>query len=134
MYAHIASDARHVAAREWWQGLLSGSETVGIPLAVSIGFVRLVTTAAVVAPLPPMSSVEAIAVVQGWFERPHFIRLDSGPDHFTHMARCLAAAGRAGKLVTDAQVPAFALDYDAEIHTADGDFRLFPEVCWRNPL
>ena len=91
LYAHVFSDPRHGAARQWWDGLLAGSETVGIPLAVSVGFVRLATSPVVVS--PPMTSAAAIGLVQGWFGRPHFIRLDSGPDHFTHMARCLEAAG-----------------------------------------
>ena len=81
-----------------------------------------------------MPGGQAIALVQGWFEQPHFIHLDSGPDHFIHMAQCLEAAGREGKLVTDAHLAALALDHDAEIHSADRDFRLFPNVRWRNPL
>ena len=50
------------------------------------------------------------------------------------MAQCLEAVGRAGKLVTDAHLAALALDHDAEIHSADQDFRLFPNVRWHNPL
>lgn len=132
LYAHVASDARHAAAHQWSNSLLTGSETVGIPLAVSIGFVRLATSPAVVS--PPMPSGQAIALVQGWFEHTHFIQLDSGSNHFTHMAQCLEAVGRAGKLVTDAHLAALALDHDAEIHSADQDFRLFPNVRWHNPL
>ena len=132
LYAHVSSDPRHGAARQWWDGLLAGSETVGIPLAVSVGFVRLATSPVVVS--PPMTSAVAIGLVQGWFGRPHFIRLDSGPDHFTHMARCLEAAGRASKLVTDAHLAALALDHDAEIHSADRDFSLFPNIRLCNPL
>ena len=132
LYAHVNVDERHAAARQWWDGLQSGSETVGIPLAVSIGFVRLATSPAVVS--PPLPSGEAVAHVQGWFEHPHFLHIDSGANHFTYMARCLAAAGRAGKLVTDAHLAALALDHDAEVHTADRDFRLFPDVRWHNPL
>ncbi len=132
LYAHVEVDERHAAARQWWDDLQSGTETVGIPLAVSIGFVRLATSPAVVS--LPLPGREAIAHVQGWFEHSHFIHLDSGSNHFTNMERCLAAAGRAGKLVTDAHLAALALDHDAEVHTADRDFRLFPGVRWHNPL
>ena len=132
LYAHDGGNARHAAARQWWDGLLTGTETVGIPLAVSIGFVRLATSPVVVS--PPMTSVQALAVVQEWFDRPHFVQIDSGPGHFIHMAQCLDAAGKAGKLVTDAHLAALALDHDAEIHSDDRDFRLFPNVRWRNPL
>ena len=132
LYAHIPADIRHPAARKWWDGLLTGTETVGIPLAVSIGFIRLATTPSVVS--PPMPGRQAIALVQGWFRQPHLVQLEAGPDHFTHVARCLDAVDRAGKLVTDAHLAALALDHDAEIHSADQDFRLFPNVRWHNPL
>ena len=132
LYAHLPIDERHEAARKWWDSLLSGTENVGVPLAVSVGFVRLSTSPTVVS--PPLTSAEAIAVVQNWFEHPHFIHVDSGTEHFAHMAQCLAAAGRSGKLVTDAHIAALALDHDAEIHTADRDFRLFPNVRTHNPL
>ena len=81
-----------------------------------------------------MSGDQAIALVERWFGHLHFIHLDSGPNHFTHMAQCLEAAGKEGKLVTDAHLAALALDHDAEIHSADQDFRLFPNARWRNPL
>ena len=132
LYAHDTGNPRHALARQWWDGLMTGTETVGIPLAVAVGFVRLATSPVVVS--PPMQGTEAIAVVRGWFDRPHFVQVDSGPEHFTHMAQCLEAAGRAGKLVTDAHLAALALDHDAEIHSDDRDFRLFPDVRWRNPL
>ena len=76
VYAHNAGDARHVAARRWWDGLLGGDEIVGIPLAVSIGFVRLATSPVVLS--PPMTSGQAVALVKAWFEYPHVIQLDSG--------------------------------------------------------
>ena len=132
VYAHNARAARHEAARRWWEGLLDGEETVGIPLAVSVGFIRLATSPVVLS--PPMSSRRAVSLVQDWLRRPHFVQLDSGSNHFNHLAECLEAAGRAGKLVTDAHLAALALDHDAEIHTADRDFRLFPNVRWLNPL
>lgn len=132
LYAHLTTDIRHSAARRWWHGLINGTETVGIPLALSIGFIRLATTPAVVS--QPMPGHQAIALVQEWFRQPHLVQLEAGPNHFTHMARCLDAVGRAGKLVTDAHLAALALDHDAEIHSADQDFRLFPNIRWHNPL
>ncbi len=111
---------------------MGGDEIVGIPLAVSIGFVKLATSPVVLS--PPMTSGQAVALVKAWFEYPHVIQLDSGVNHFDHLEQCLEAAGRAGKLVTDAHLAALALDHDAEIHSADQDFRIFSGVRWRNPL
>ena len=132
LYAHNSGDERHAAARRWWDELLSGEEPVGIPLAISIGFVRLATSPVVLS--PPMTGAQAIALVKGWFQRPDVVHLDSGANHFDHLERCLEAAGRAGRLVTDAHLAALALDHDAELHSADQDFRVFPGVRWRNPL
>ena len=132
LYAYNAGDRRHAAARRWWQDLLDGEETIGIPLAVSIGFVRLATNPSVL--LPPMTSAYAISIVKMWFQHPQVIQLDAGDSHFNHLEKCLIVAGRAGRLVTDAHLAALSLDYDAEIHTADQDFGVFPDIRWRNPL
>ncbi len=132
LYAHSSGDSRYAAAYRWWRGLLSGEEAIGIPLAVSIGFVRLATNPSVLS--PPMTSAHAISIVKMWFQHSHVIQLDSGANHFDHLEQCLDASGRAGRLVTDAHLAALALDHDAEIHTADQDFGVFPDIRWRNPL
>ena len=132
VYAHNAEDRRHSTARRWWDELLTRNEITGIPLAVSIGFVRLTTNPSVLS--PPMTSAHAISIVKMWFQHPQVIQLDAGDSHFDHLEQCLDAAGRAGRLVTDAHLAALAMDHDAEIHTADQDFRVFPSVRWRNPL
>ena len=130
--AHNTEEPRHIVARDWWMSLLSGEETIGIPLAVSVGFIRLSTNPSVVS--PPMTSEQAVALVREWFQSPRVIHLDSGVNHFNHLEQCLNAAGKAGSLVTDAHIAALALDHDAEVHSADQDFGLFPNVRWRNPL
>ena len=132
VYAHNARDRRHSTARRWWDELITGNEIIGIPLAVSIGFVRLATNPSVMS--PPMTSVQAIAIVKAWFQNPQVIRLDAGVNHLNHLEQCLAAAGRAGRLVTDAHLAALAMDHDAEIHTTDQDFGVFPDIRWHNPL
>ena len=132
VYAHNTGDRRHADARRWWGELLIGDEIVGIPLAVSVGFVRLTTNPSVLS--PPMTGVQAVTIVKAWFQHPPIIRLDAGVNHFNHLEQCLIAAGRAGRLVTDAHLAALALDHDAEIHTADQDFGVFPDIRWRNPI
>lgn len=132
LYAHNTEDPRHDAARLWWMNSLTSKETIGIPLAVSVGFIRLATNPSVLS--PPMTSGQAVALVKEWFRNPRVIQLDSGVNHFDHLEQCLDAAGKAGSLVTDAHIAALALDHDAEIHSADQDFGLFPNVRWRNPL
>ena len=132
VYAHNQDDARYEAARSWLRDLLEGEESIGIPLAVSVGFVRLATNPRVMS--PPMTSGQAVSIVRSWLQRPNVEPLDAGPDHFDHLQECLEAAGRAGRFVTDAHLAALALDHDAEIHSADQDFRIFSDVRWHNPL
>ena len=52
---------------------------------------------------------------------------EADPDH-------TAAAAWWRSLLTDAHIAALALEYRAEIHTADLDFGRFPGVRWKNPL
>ena len=111
---------------------MRGEESIGIPLAVSVGFVRLATNPRVMS--PPMTSEEAVSLVRSWLQKPNVNSLDAGPYHFDHLQDCLVAAGRAGRFVTDAHLAALALDHGAEIQTADQDFRIFPDVRWLNPL
>lgn len=132
VYAHNQDDESYDAAGIWWESLLGGDDSVGIPLAVSVGFVRLATNPRVMS--PPMTSEQAISLVRSWLQRSNVISLDAGPDHFDNLQECLEAAGRAGRFVTDAHLAALALDHDAEIHSADQDFRIFPNVRWHNPL
>ena len=128
-YTHNQGDVRYEVACSWWSGLLDGEENIGIPLAVSVGFV---TNPRVMS--PPMTSEKAVSIVRSWLQRPNVLALDAGPDHFDHLQKCLEAAGRAGRFVTDAHLAALALDHDADIHSADQDFRVFPDVRWHNPL
>ena len=132
VYAHNQDDVRYEAARSWWDNLLAAEESIGTPLAVSVGFVRLATNPRVMP--PPMTSKQAVSIVRSWLKRQNVVALDTGPEHFDHLQECLETAGRAGRFVTDAHLAALALDHDAEIHSADQDFRMFPDVRWYNPL
>ena len=43
LYAYDPSSAQHKAARVWWEQLLSGTATVGLPWIVALGFIRIST-------------------------------------------------------------------------------------------
>ena len=132
VYAHNQDDIRYDSARSWWNSLLESEESIGLPLAVSVGFVRLATNPRVMS--PPMTSAQAVSLVRSWLRKSNVISLDAGPEHFDNLQNCLEATGRAGRFVTDAHLAALALDHDAEIYSADQDFRMFPNVRWHNPL
>ena len=132
IYAYHEEDPSHLAALRWWDSLIAGSESVGIPWVVSIAFVRVITNpSALTQPLTPSQAVD---FVREWFEFPHIAPLNPGAEHLTLMREHLVAVGVGGNLVTDAHIAAVAMEYQAEVHSADADFGRFPGLRWRNPL
>ena len=132
VYAHYDGAPYHQAAKHWWEGLVNGSERVGIPWVVATGFVRLMTHPRVVT--NPATPEEAVGYVQEWFQFPHVMPINPGSDHLAHLRRNLAAAGVGADMVTDAHLASLAMEYQAEIHSNDVDCSRFPGLRWRNPL
>lgn len=132
IYAYNRDARDHDAARRWWEGLLSGSESVGLPWAVCCGFIRLMTHPAVLS--TPLAPVRAVAHVQSWFDRPNVEALDPGPRHLEVLGRLLGDVGVAGNLTTDAHLAALAIEHQCVVHSNDADFARFPGLRWRNPL
>lgn len=132
VYAHNDGAPFHEAARRWWEESVNGSERVGVPWAVSTGFVRLMTHPRVL--VHPATPETAAGYVEEWFRLPNVIPLNPGRDHLALFRRCLAAAGVGANLVTDAHLAALAMEYQAEVHSNDTDFSRFPGLRWRNPL
>lgn len=132
VYAYNDGAPRHPVARRWWEGLINGSERVGVPWLVSTGFVRLMTHPGALT--SPVSPAEAIDHVSEWFRYPHVTPINPGPDHLAHVRRSLDAAGVGANLVTDAHIAALAIEHQAEVHSNDTDFGRFPGLRWRNPL
>jgi uncharacterized protein len=132
VFAYNEAAPRHDAARAWWEGLMVGREHVGIPWAVVVGFVRLVTHAAVLEqPLPPKAAIER---VRQWFTREHVQSLDPGPRHLTILERLFESTGVGGSLTTDTHLAALAIEHQCELHSSDADFARFPGLRWHNPL
>jgi toxin-antitoxin system PIN domain toxin len=111
---------------------MTGRERIGLPWAVVIGFVRLVTHPAVLqTPLPPKA---AVARVRQWFAREHVQSLDPGPRHLVIVERLFETTGVGGNLTTDTHLAALAIEHQCELHSSDADFARFPGLRWHNPL
>ncbi len=132
VYAYNSDAPAHVAAREWWEDLLSGETPVRIPWAVCCGFVRLMTHPAVL--VAPLSTEEAVAHVRSWLTQPNVECQNPGPRHLDFLLLALRQAGVGGNLVTDAHIAAVAMELQAEVHSNDADFARFPGLRWHNPL
>lgn len=132
VYAHIREGPWHTEARDWWEGLLTGGRQVGVPWMVAAGFVRIVSSPKVLS--PPVPVRDAVERVEDWFEVPSVFPINPGPDHLIHFKRLLEASASAGRLATDAHIAAIAIEFQAEVHSNDGDFGRFPGLRWKNPI
>lgn len=132
VFAHNAAAPLHPSAREWWEDLLTREQPVGLPWAVTFGFVRLVTHPSVlVEPLDPSAALDR---VETWFSQPCVQPLDPGPRHLSIVRQLLNATRVAGRLTTDSHLAALAIEHQCELHSNDNDFERFPGLRWRNPL
>ena len=131
VYAHNDQSLNHRAAAHWWEGILNGAESIGLPWAVSTGFVRVVTNPSVMAPL---SAPEAVDYVRYWLQHPLITPINHGLDYLDDFRQSLEAAGIGRNLVPDAHIAALAMENEAERHSNDSDFGRFPGLTWVNPL
>lgn len=132
VFAYNEKAPSHEAARAWWERALSDRESVALPWAVTLGFVRLMTSRAVLA--EPMAPAAAIDRVRSWLARPQAQVIEPGPRHLDLVAELAEAAGRAGTLTTDLHLAALAIETGAELCSNDNDFQRFPGLRWVNPL
>lgn len=132
LYAYNDASPYHDAACQWWEKIVNGNDIIGVPWVVSTGFIRLMTNRRVLT--SPVSTTEAIAYVQEWFQYANVTPLNPGPEHLLHLRRVLDAVGVGANLVSDAHIAALAIERNAELHSNDSDFARFPGLLWRNPL
>jgi toxin-antitoxin system PIN domain toxin len=133
LYAYDADSPHHAAASAWWATTLSGREVVGLTHPVLFAFVRIATSARVYE--SPIALAQAAEHVRSWLARKVTRVLQPGPRHAEQVLDLLAAADSSGgNLVTDAQIAALAREHRGVVHTADHDFRRFPELRCHFPL
>jgi hypothetical protein len=132
VYAYVSDAPHHEAAQKWWEGCLSGRGTVGLPWAVTLGFIRVMSSAAVFT--NPMEALEAIGHVRSWLDRPQTQIVIPGPRHLDILADIMKASRAPSRLTTDAHLAAVAIETQSELHSNDVDFARFPGLRWRNPL
>jgi toxin-antitoxin system PIN domain toxin len=132
VYAHNKAAPQHERARRWWEDLMTGQQPVGLPWAVALGFVRLVTHASVL--VTPLAPLDAVARVRGWLAQSEVRIVEPGPRHLGIVEDLFRATGVAGSLTTDTHLAALAIEHQAELHSNDADFGRFPGLRWINPL
>lgn len=132
LYAVDTDAHTHETARRWWEGVLSGTETVGLTWSVLLGFVRITTNARIMR--RPLSADEALDHIARWMTHPVTVVLEPTTRHVTTLRDLLRRAGTAGNLVPDAHLAAIAMGHGATLHSADRDFGRFAGLDWSDPL
>lgn len=132
VYAHNRAAREHASARAWWEDLIEREQPVGLPWAVMLGFVRLVTHPAVL--VTPLAPGDALTYVRGWLNQSNIRIVEPGPRHLDLLGEIFRATGVAGSLTTDTHLAALAIEHQAELHSNDADFARFSGLRWRNPL
>jgi toxin-antitoxin system PIN domain toxin len=131
LYATDTSSVHHRVANPWLDRCIASTETIGIPTAVAVGFVRLTTTARIMT--APLDVETSVAVVRTWYARPNVTAPEPTARHFALIAELLEPIGTAGNLVSDAHLAALAIEYGAELCSFDRDFGRFSGVRWTEP-
>lgn len=127
LYAADADSSRHEAACSWLVKAVNvGQEELGLPLVVSLGFLRLITNPRVFP--SPLSVQEALDWLNSFRAARGVRDIQPGKAHVGILGHLLLVAGTGGNLVTDAHLAALALEHDATLATGDRDFLRFPGV------
>ena len=132
LLAYDRQSRRHAAARAWWEGLMNGTDTVGLPWVSILGFIRIATNPKILS--TPLDVSGACSRARSWLVRPQVVTIHPGDHHAEILFDLLEAAGTAGNLTTDAHLAALAIEHQAELHSTDADMARFPGLRWTNPL
>jgi len=132
LYAHDTSSRHHRAAMGWWNGVLAGSEGVGLAWVTTLGFVRLITSPRVF--LHPMRPEDVMERLAEWLQLPHFHFVTEADNHLEKLRSLLTELGTAGNLTTDAHLATLAITRGYVLQSCDSDFARFPGLRWENPL
>ena len=132
IYAVNRDAPQHLAAQEWFEQVLSGHETVGLPWICLLAFLRVTTRRGILA--NPLTVERAVAYVESWLQQPFVDPIAPGPGHWPILRHLLQATGTAGNLTSDLHLAAMAIELGAPIYSADHDYQRFAGLDHVNPL
>jgi uncharacterized protein len=132
IHAVNSAAPQHERARAWWERTLSGEETVGLPWAVLLGFLRITTHPRA---LPrPLRPEQAMDIIDSWFRQSVVQVIEPTARHWSIVKQLLGPLGTAGDLTSDAHLAALAIEHGALLYSTDRDFDQFEGLRWVNPL
>lgn len=122
----------HKRAKSWLEGAVSGKETVGLPWAVLLAFLRLTTRAGLFQ--HPLEAEDAFDLVDEWLQQPAVTVVEPTARHWRTLRDLVLSLGTGGNLTSDAHLAALAIEHGADLYSTDNDFARFAGLQWRNPL
>ncbi len=131
IYATDSTSSHHETAKAWLDGAMSSSDTIGIPTAVAVGYVRLTTSPRVMA--SPLSPEMSLGVIQQWMRRTNVTAPQPTERHYELLGQLLEPIGTAGNLVSDAHLATLAIEHGADLYSFDRDFGRFSGLRWLEP-
>jgi len=132
IYAVDADSPHHARVRAWWEALLSGPHSVGLPWLVLLAFIRITTHTRIMQ--HPMAVDDALAYVERWLGVPDVTVVDAPPGMYPQLAAELRASGTGGNLSNDTFLAVLARALDATLCSADNDFRRYRNLKYYNPV
>lgn len=122
----------HDTARAWLSDVLNGNRRIGLPWQSLTAFLRISTHLGI--SKQPLSPDDAWQQIEDWLactvtwvplptDRHKAVLGDLVKRHHLH-----------GRVITDAQLAALAIEHGLTVYSADTDFAGFSEVEWKNPL
>ncbi len=122
----------HTQARDWLEARLGGTESLGSPWIVLLGFLRIMTSGKI---FPrPLKEDEAVEIIDRWLQHPLVRVPDSKPDHWNLVRELTLESGTAGNLTSDIHLAAIAIQNGAKLYTLDADFSRFRGLRWEKPF
>lgn len=132
LYAEDNRSRSHDAARDWWDGQLSGTGAVALCWPVLTAFIRIGTNHRVLQ--RPLTLKEAAERVQSWLDQPCVRVIGPTEQHWPLFQQMLRAGQATGNLVSDAHLAALAVEHNAVLCSSDTDFAKFRGLKWKNPI
>ena len=132
IYAVNSEDPVGAPARKWLEESLDSNEPFGLTWIVLNAFLRITTNERVFR--NPLSSGEAIGIVDGWISSPNATIVLPTQDHWQILKELLAQNGTFGNHVSDAHLAALAIANGARVYSTDTDFSRYIGLRWTNPL
>jgi uncharacterized protein len=129
--AYDLKSPHYLSVEKWLRELIESGENIGLPWVTIWAFLRISTNHRLYE--RPLTSEEAVAIIEKLASRPGSILLEPGPRHLEILGRLMRENQAVGPLAMDAALAAIAIEHGARLASSDHDFRRFPEVRWVDP-